>query len=83
MDARPSQLPISPAAAQDLRAVEMLRVWVAGGSQHLSLNPGPWSDPAHWGIMLVDLAKYIANAYEATNRMKKEAALDRLRHGWD
>ena len=79
----PRQLSIPCAAANDTRAVELLRVWAAGGRQHVSLATGLWSDPAHWGMMLVDLAKHIANAYSQTNGTSRAAALQRLREGFD
>ena len=42
----------------------MIRVWVAKGGQHVSLNPLVWKDPQAWGIVLADLAGHVANAYE-------------------
>ncbi|MFB3906725.1 MAG: DUF5076 domain-containing protein [Acidobacteriota bacterium] len=83
MHKRPKQLPVPGPAANDARAIELLRVWVAGGKQHVSLATGLWSDPANWGIMLVDLAKHIANAYQQTEGIEHAAALRRLREGFD
>jgi hypothetical protein len=83
MDTDSRQLPIPGPAADDARAIELLRVWVAGGRQHVSLATGLWSDPASWGILLVDLAKHIANAYEQANGMNRAAVLRRLREGFD
>lgn len=83
MDTCPIQLQIPDAAANDTRAVELLRVWAAGGKQHVSLATGLWSDPAYWGIMLVDLAKHIANAYEQMNGLDRAATLRRLKDGFD
>ena len=34
----------------------MLRVWLAGEQQHVSIRVGVWDDPAGRGIMLADLA---------------------------
>jgi hypothetical protein len=59
-----NELPIPPAALTDDRARELVRVWASGGSQHVSLATGLWSDPAACGIMLVDLARHLARAYE-------------------
>jgi len=39
---------------------------MAKGRQHISLATAVWDDPASWGIMLVDLAKHIAIAYQQT-----------------
>ena len=76
------ELPIPPAAADDARAVELLRVWAAKGKQHVSLATGLWDDPASWGIMLVDLAKHVANAYELTGS-SREGVLQRVKEGFD
>jgi hypothetical protein len=83
MDTHPRQLPIPDSAVNDSRAVELLRVWAAGGKQHVSLATGLWHDPANWGIMLVDLAKHIANAYEQANGMSRVTTLRRLKDGFD
>jgi Domain of unknown function (DUF5076) len=53
-----------PAAEADPSAVEVVRVWVARGGQHVSINPFVWKDPQAWGIVLADLARHLANAYQ-------------------
>ncbi|HUG92542.1 MAG TPA: DUF5076 domain-containing protein [Planctomycetaceae bacterium] len=77
------QLPIPPSAARDVKAVELARVWAAHGKQYVSLTSGLWDDPASWGIMLVDLAKHIANAYEQVNGKDRHDVLRRLKEGFD
>lgn len=77
------ELPIPEIVATDDNALELVRVWAAAGSQHVSLATGAWDDPAAWGIMLVDLARHIAAAYEATTDMTRDAALARIRSGFD
>ena len=66
-----NELLIPPTAEEDPNAVEVARVWVAKGGQHVSLNPFVWPDPEAWGIVLADLAGHLANAY------LQEAGLDR------
>jgi hypothetical protein len=66
------QLPIPDAARKDPKSFEVLRVWVANQSQHVSLRADVWKDPAAWGIMLSDLARHVANSYQ------QGAGLDRL-----
>jgi hypothetical protein len=83
MRAHPRPLPIPESAAHDAKAVEMVRVWAAGGRQHVSLATDLWEDPANWGIMLVDLAKHVANAYEQTMGIERSVALERLKAGLD
>ena len=83
MAAHPHEMMIPPAAATDRQAFEILRVWVGQGRQHVSLSPNTWDDPAACGLMLVDLARHVANAYEQNGRMKSAAALDRIKRGLD
>jgi hypothetical protein len=83
MDTHARQLPIPGPAREDSRALELLRVWAAGGKQHVSLATGIWDDAANWGIMLVDLAKHIANSYQQTTRTPHSVALRRLKEGFD
>jgi hypothetical protein len=61
----------------------MLRVWAAGGKQHVSIATDLWDDPANWGMMLVDLAKHIANAYESTKGTDRITVLGRIKAGFD
>ena len=77
------ELPIPPAALEDLKARELVRVWAASGKQHLSLATGLWDDPAAWGVMLVDLARHVARAYEHSQGLDRERALARIREGID
>jgi hypothetical protein len=77
------QLPVPQAAIDDSNAVELLRVWAAEGSQHVSLATGIWNDPANWGIMLVDLAKHIARAYQQETGSPYAKSLHRIKDGID
>jgi hypothetical protein len=78
---RVHELPVPPAVLDDANARELVRVWAASGKQHLSLATGLWDDPAAWGIMLVDLARHLARAYEQSQGLDKDAALARIRAG--
>ena len=64
----PNALDMPHTAADDRNAVEIARIWAAHGRQHVHIRTGLWEDPAAWGIMLVDFARHIANAYEADGR---------------
>jgi hypothetical protein len=77
------ELPIPPAALKDAKSRELVRVWAASGKQHVSLATGLWDDPATWGIMLVDVARHLARAYEQTRGMDRDKALARIREGMD
>lgn len=79
----PRQLPIPQLAIEDVKALEILRVWAAGGQQQVSINTSLWRDPANWGIMIVDLARHVASAYSDSGVCDRATALDRLREGFD
>ena len=65
---QPNALPIPHTVAGDPNATEVARIWIAHGRQHVHIRTGVWEDPAAWGIMLVDFARHVANAYEADGR---------------
>jgi hypothetical protein len=77
------ELPIPPAALDDANARELVRVWAASGRQHMVLAAGIWDDPAAWGIVLADLARHLARAYEASHGLDNEKVLARIREGLD
>jgi hypothetical protein len=58
-----NELDIPPQALSDIKAVEIARIWAAGGNQVVTFRAEIWNDPVSWGIMLVDFAKHIADAY--------------------
>ena len=75
-----NELDPPPLAATDVQAVEVLRVWAASGSpQQLTLRT-TWKDPRAWGLLLVDIARHAAIAYELEGQ-SREAALGRIREG--
>jgi hypothetical protein len=75
-------LPVPSAVEADPKSRELIRVWAAGGKQHVTLATGLWDDPAAWGIALVDLAKHVANAYELDGKFKSTDALARISAGF-
>lgn len=78
------QLAIPALAAKDPRSFELLRVWIAQGSQAITLQPGIWQDPAAWGIMLADLARNIVTVHvEADPDLDTEAFLAAMLEGFD
>ncbi len=76
-----SELKIPDIAKADSEAVEILRIWLSGGSQHVSLKTGVWEDPAAWGLMLADIARHVANAHSAGGA-DREQALQRVVQGF-
>jgi hypothetical protein len=77
------ELPVPPAAMSDASARELARVWAAEGQQHVSLEIGLWPDPAAWGLLLVDMARHAANAYEHAHGRNASEVLARIREALD
>ncbi len=77
------ELAIPPAAARDRAAVEVVRLWIAGGKQHVTLLIGAWNEPALWGIVLADLARHVANAFEQQSGADPERTVLRIRELFD
>lgn len=83
MNRHPGELPIPRPAAGDLSAPELARVWLTGDTTQMALRPDLWDDPGTWGIVLVDLAKLIAEAYDESGQMECTSALDLIRQIFD
>jgi hypothetical protein len=66
------------AATSSSQAVEVLRVWaVPGQPQQLTLRT-TWKDPGAWGLLLADVARHVAKAYENESHRRAEV-LKRIR----
>ena len=78
-----NELPPPPAANSARDATEILRIWLADGRQHVTIAGPIWKDPAAWGLLLVDLAKHVANVYAQTDGQDPERALARIKLGFD
>ena len=77
------ELDVPPEAKGDPKAIEIARIWAADGKQEVALRWDLWKDPAAWGLMLVDLAKHVANAYEQTKGRDRAEVLARIKSGFD
>lgn len=77
------ELPIPPGAIDASEGFEIARVWIAEGKQHVSLMTDIWEDPAAWGIILVDLAKHVADSYDKRGAFTTADALSRIKDGFD
>jgi hypothetical protein len=73
-----NELLIPPVAESDPNAIEVVRMWVAKGGQHVSINPLVWQDPQAWGIVLADLAGHVANAYEQALGLDREQTMKKI-----
>jgi hypothetical protein len=78
-----TELPIPPPAQADPNARELVRVWAAGGAQHVSLAASAWKAPGSWGVVLVDLARHLARAYEQRGECDADTALAEIRAMFD
>jgi len=67
-----TELKPPPAVETASRAMELARIWIVDKKQQICLSGNLWDDPAVWGLMLVDLARHVSNAYENQGRNKKE-----------
>ena len=74
---------VPPKVLEDPNATEVARIWIAHGRQYVHIRTGIWEDPAAWGIMLVDFARHIANAYEADGRGDYFNVLSEIRRLFD
>jgi hypothetical protein len=76
-------LEIPPTVEGHPKAVEIARIWAAHGQQDVYLRSGLWADAGYWGIMLVDFARHVANAYEQDGRGGYFVVLARIRELFD
>jgi hypothetical protein len=81
--AQADQLRIPEPARTDAKSFELLRVWVAHQDQHISMRTGVWDDPAAWGVMLADLARHIANAFEKFEDRDPLEVLEAIKAGFE
>ena len=71
-----------PVAMSNAEAVEILRVWAAPGApQELTLRTC-WQDPGAWGLLLADVARHAAQAYQREGHDPSEV-LRRIRELFD
>jgi hypothetical protein len=71
-----------PPLANDREAEEVMRVWVSRGDVQQVALQTHWSDPAVWGLLLVDIARHVSQAYARQGRDAAET-LARIRAGFD
>jgi hypothetical protein len=82
-DKHPGEIEIPPVAASDPKGLEVARIWVVGGQQHVCLRAQAWEDPIAWGLLLVDFAKHVALAHEQCGKGTREHVLARIKEGFD
>ena len=73
------ELPVPAVIADDDNAKELVRVWASGGKLTTTLVAEVWDDPFAWGMMLVDLARHVTEAYANSQGREPSAVLARIR----
>jgi hypothetical protein len=76
------ELPIPDVVIAARQKAEMARIWIADGDQIVTLSARLWEDPGAWGLMLVDLARHVARAYESRG-ISAAVALAQIRSALD
>lgn len=79
------ELPIPPLAKADDRAVEVVRVWIAQGCLHCSLEMGVWGSDkvGALGIVLADIARHVANAISNLDGIAPSETIAQIRAAFD
>jgi hypothetical protein len=77
MSGTPQQQPLPPDVEGRADAVEVLRAFVVDGGLSISFTRA-FDDPSMWGMMLVDIARHAARAYDKEGAMPEAEALARI-----
>ena len=72
-----------PPIADEKEARECLRVWCGPGLPQQFVVETMWDDPGAWGLLLVDVARHVAKAYEGSHGINESEALDRIKQLFD
>jgi hypothetical protein len=75
------ELKLPDELTQATNAKELMRIWIADDQQSVVFDDVFWTDPAAWGLLLVDLIHHIANAYAHSNNQNFEVAFERIKVG--
>ena len=71
-------------AEEDRNSYELIRVWAAKGTQHVSLNWSVWEeDPKTWATVLAHLAGHLVNAYEQEKGLDRKKIIRAIRAGFN
>jgi hypothetical protein len=77
MAGAPQQQPIPPDVEERSDAVEVLRAFVVDGGLSIAFTRA-FEDPAMWGMLLADIARHAAGAFEKEGAMSADEALARI-----
>ena len=73
----PKELPIPLEMSTNPEAAEVLRAWVGGDGLQVSIISG-FERPEIWGMLLADVARHAARAFEGDGICSAEAAMERI-----
>lgn len=74
-----TELPVPPDAGAATEARELLRAWLIDDTLQCSLHPDVFEEPATWGAVLADLARYVARALHEDDPGAAPATLRQIR----
>jgi len=82
------ELEIPPAAKNDPKSVEVLRLWVAGGAEWVSLNQRIYRNRDFieewaWGVFLSDTIKHLANAIHDFSGKDRQEIIKEIRDSFE
>jgi len=67
-------------ALADPDSREVFRAWIANEGLHVSLwIPDAWEDPGHWGVILTDVMRHLADAYRQSQGVDPQVTIARIR----
>ena len=72
-----------PPIADEKEALEFLRVWGGPDLPQQYVVETNWDDPGAWGLLLVDVARHVAKAYDGSHGINRSDALKRIKQVFD
>jgi hypothetical protein len=69
----------APPDAKEQGGNEVLRAFIVGGGVSIAVQRA-FDDPATWGRLLADVARYVAGLYGRESAISEEDALAEIRH---
>jgi hypothetical protein len=72
------ELEIPPKALDDPDSFELIRVWAAGGSQHVTIIPNFDGGCENFGCLVADLIRHGARLYSQRENLELRESLERI-----
>lgn len=77
------ELSIPPNCLASESATEVARVWINADKRMETSLRTVFPDPMLWGMLLVDIARHVARAYEQDGTYTQGEVLSRIRTGFE